>query len=146
MKCVFAKFFIQRLTNVAANNQFFLRKKNKMKVSIEVWAMIFKYLRLIDLADVSSVCKEFYYVCQGMSFYNNKLKDSRQHFFDKDWLVKTYKKTIKRFCYGVYCDVITYVPIENIQMFKIELFCRLYYSVLPFRVWHHLLHKVTSER
>ena len=108
-----------------------------MKVP-EVWAMIFKYFRLTDLVNVSSVCKELYYVRQGMSFYNNKLNDSKQLFFGKDWLIKTYKKTTEQFYYGVFCDVITYVLIENIHMLKTKLFCRLYYSVLPFRVWHHL--------
>ena len=32
----------------------------KIEVSIEVWAMIFRYLRLIDLIEVSAACKKFY--------------------------------------------------------------------------------------
>ena len=55
---------------------------------MEVGAMIFKYFTLIDLVNVSSISKEFYYVRQEMSFYNNKLKDSKQPFIDKDWLIK----------------------------------------------------------
>ena len=52
-------------------------------LSIEVWYFIFKYLRYIDLIEVSAVCKEWNMIIQKGQLIS-KLKESQNIFTDRD--------------------------------------------------------------
>ena len=53
-----------------------------MNLTIEVWAIIFKYLRLIDVVEISCVCKTFYHICEKNEYYVKKLRESKDLFKD----------------------------------------------------------------
>ena len=63
-----------------------------MDFPIEVWALIFTYLRINDLIEISCVCKTFYNLCQNNDFYFKKLKESRDIFKDRSSLSQSYRK------------------------------------------------------
>ena len=60
---------------------------------IEVWSFIFQYLRYSDLIEVSAVCKEWNMIVKTEKFVS-KLKETRNIFTDRDWLMKSYKKIL----------------------------------------------------
>ena len=109
-----------------------------MDIPIEVWAIIFSYLRLNDLIEISSVCKTFYCLCQKNYFYVKKLHESRDIFKDRSWLFQSYRKLLERFYFGIYREILLYFRMTHIHMLKKEIFYRLYYSLLPFRVWNRV--------
>ena len=106
-----------------------------MNLPIEVWAIIFKYLRLIDLVDISCVCKAFYYLCVKNQYYAKKLRESIDIFKYKSCLVETYKKILDRFYFAIYREIEVYFPVSKIPNLKKEIFLECY-SLLRFRVWN----------
>ena len=109
-----------------------------MDLPIEVWAIIFSYLRLNDLIEISSVCKTFYCLCQKNYFYVKKLHESRDIFKDRSWLFQSYRKLLERFYFGIYREIVLYFPMLHIHMLRKEIFYPLYNSLLLFRVCNHL--------
>ena len=67
------------------------KNRENVNLPIEIWAIIFKYLRIIDLAEISCVCKTFYRVCEKNQYYVKKLRESKNIFKDGPWLIETYK-------------------------------------------------------
>ena len=53
-----------------------------MNLQIEVWALIFTYLRLIGLVEISSVCKTFYHICKKNIMLRNYV--NQKIFLKKD--------------------------------------------------------------
>ena len=109
-----------------------------MNLPIKVWAIIFKYLRLIDLVEISCVCKTFYRICEKNQYYVKKLRESKDIFKDRSWLIETYEKLLERLYSAVYREVVVNLPISQVHVFRKEIYSRLYYSLLPFRVWNHV--------
>ena len=54
-----------------------------MNLPVEVWAIIFKYLRLSDLVEISCVCKTFNRICEKNQYYVKKLRGSNDTFKDR---------------------------------------------------------------
>lgn len=66
-------------------------------VSMDVWLLIFDYLRDIGLIEASALCKDWNSLTRIKQKYFSKLKESHKIFFDREWLIKSYQKTIHRF-------------------------------------------------
>ena len=65
-------------------------------VLIEVWSLVFKHLRDIDLIEASAVGKDWNSVVQTQKFIS-KLKETHKIHTDRDWLMKSYRKNFDRF-------------------------------------------------
>ena len=61
-----------------------------MNLPIEVWDLIFTYLRLIDLVEISCVCKTFYGICEKNQYYVKILRESKDIFKDRTWFTNNY--------------------------------------------------------
>ena len=107
-------------------------------VPIEVLSLIFDYFKNIDLIEASAVCKKWYEVARIKQRYFSKLKESHKIFVDKSWLIKTYEITFDRFSKDMYRDVINYLTIEKLDVLRFEIYQRMYYYILPFRIWSHM--------
>ena len=103
---------------------------------IEVWSFVFKYLRYIDLIEASTVCTEWGMIIQKGKFLS-KLKETHDIFTDREWLMKSYRKNFDRFGNDMYWEILNYLSHEKIRVLNREIYCRMFYSVLPFRVWNH---------
>lgn len=109
-----------------------------MQLPIEVWKLIFTYLRLNDLVEISWECKEFYQLCAENHFYVKKLKESKKIFKDKSQLLCLYKQLCEDFCYKLFRKLVKYVPIDNLIAARKIIHNRLHYSLLPFHVRKNL--------
>ena len=107
-----------------------------MNLPIEVWALIFTYLRLIDLVEISCVCKTFYCICKKNIV--KKLRESKDIFKDRPWLIETYKQLLERFYIGVHKEIVVGFPVSHVHDFRKEIYSPLYYSLLPFHVWNYV--------
>lgn len=107
-------------------------------VSIDVWSLIFDYLRDIGLIEASALCKEWNSLTRIKQKCFSKLKESHKIFFDRDWLIKSYQKTIDRFYDDMYWEIINIIALEKLEFLRAEPYNRLYYSIFPFRVWSRL--------
>ena len=114
------------------------KNRENMNLPIKVWAIILKYLRLINLVEISCVSKTFYRICEKNQYYVKKLRESKDIFKDRSWLIETYEKLLERFYSAVYREVVVNLPISQVHVFRKEIYSRLYYSLLPFRVWNHV--------
>ena len=93
-----------------------------MNLPIEVWAVIFKYLRLIDLVEVCCVCKTFYHLCEKNKYYVKKLRESKDIFKDRSWLIETYKKLFQRFYFAVFREIVVDFPFSCVRTFRKEVY------------------------
>lgn len=59
-------------------------------------------------------------------------------FKDKDWLLKSYRKHFERFRDDVYWKILNVLQDEKVFDLEREVFYRIYYSILPFRIWSHM--------
>lgn len=84
----------------------------------EVWTIFFRYLRLVDLVEVSAVCKEFYSLVNELLTYVNRLQDFQNLFCDKVRLRESYNKLFQLFYYAVKYDLFTELPIESIYALR----------------------------
>ena len=109
-----------------------------MNLPIEVWDLIFTYLRLIDLVEISCVCKTFYDICEKNQYYVKILRESKDIFKDRTWLIETYKQLLERFYLGVYKEIVVGFPVSHVHVFRKTIYSQLCYSSLPFRVWNHV--------
>lgn len=111
---------------------FFTRKK--MNLPIEVWVIVFTYLRLKFLVFVK-IC----ITCvKKNSFYVRRLLESKKILKDKDWLLSHYSKLLENFNNCVFKDLASIVSIKNLLEFKKTPYKKLCYSLLPFCVWNHI--------
>ena len=52
--------------------------------------------------------------------------------------MKSYRKNFDRFQNDIYWDIINYLGVKKIAVLEREIYERMFYSVLPFRVWSYL--------
>ena len=106
-------------------------------VPIQVWSLVFKHLRDIELIEASAVRKDWNSVIQTQKFIS-KLKETHKIHTERDWLMKSYRKNFDRFRSDMYWEIINYLSAEKLEVLEKEVYDRMLYSVLPFRVWSHL--------
>ena len=70
---------------------------------------------------------------QKNNFYFTKLGE--KIFKDRDSLAANYRELLEHF----YRELRSVVPFENLHAFKKIVHDKLHYSLLPFRVWNHLV-------
>ena len=116
-----------------------------MNLPIEVCAVIFKYLRLIDLVEVSCVFKTFYHLCKKNKYYVKKLRESKNIFKDRSWLIETYKKLFQRFYFAVFREIVVDFPFSRSKVFRKAVYSQMYYSLLPFLAWNHVFFCCRSQ-
>ena len=114
------------------------KMKHKIEIPNKVSTIIFCYLRLIDLIEVSAACKRFYRVIHTMPYYVKKLDESKELFTSRDFLLEAYENIFKRFYDGVKWDVLDIVCMNKLDKLNHELFSRTYFEIMPFHVWSHL--------
>ena len=74
-----------------------------------------------------------------------KLNESRQIFRNRSWIFSSFSS----FCHLFYCrlfrKLLPYVSMDNIIKVRKIIEQKLYYAILPFRVWNHLFLCVRSQ-
>ena len=110
-----------------------------MDLQFEVLVIISSYLTPNDIMEISVVCKLFYHVSRKIKLFVKKLNDSRELFKgDKLIFDCRYNDVFISFSNQLFVYLEKHVNEENLFLVKDVLMDRLYYSVLPFRVWNHL--------
>lgn len=105
-------------------------------LSVELLGGIFRYLKQINLIEVSAVCKKWYRVVISVDFCL-KIKETNSLFYDKDWLLKTYYKHFERFKDSVCFECVGILHYHRLHTIERNILNKMFYSVLPFRVWSH---------
>ena len=106
-------------------------------VPIEVWSLVFKHLRDIDLIEASSACKDWNSAVQTQKFIS-KLKETHKIHTDREWLMKSHRKNFDHLRNDMYWEIINYLSVEKLEELEKEVYDRMFYFVLSFRVWSHL--------
>ena len=96
---------------------------------------VFKYLKKVDLMEPSAVCKKWRAIIWNNVFSEN-VRETNRLFFDREWLIKTYKKIFDRFQDDVYWECISILPKSAVDSIDYEV-QRMFYGVLPYRIWSH---------
>ena len=104
------------------------------QLPMDVFSFIFQYLKQIDLIEASAVCKKWYKVI-SITAFGFKLKETEELFHDRDWLLKTYIKHFDRFRDSVYWDCLNVLADDKLFVVEKEIMERMFYSILPFRIW-----------
>lgn len=112
---------------------------------LEVLDATFKFLKQTDLIEAPAVCKKWRGVIWTKSFCK-KINETNELFLDKEWLIKSYYKHFDRFKEDAYWDCIDSLPNEKIMRLETEVFDRMFYSVMTFRVWSHFRFCSRSQR
>ena len=99
--------------------------------------MAFKHLRDIDLTEAPAVFQDWNSVVQTQKFIS-KLKETHKIHTDREWLMKSYRKNFDRLRNDMYWEIRNYLSVEKLEELEKEVYDRMFYSVLPFRVWSHL--------
>ena len=102
----------------------------------ELWSSIFQYLKRHDVIEASAVCIKWYSAIWTDIFYS-KINETNNLFYDKDWLLNTSYRHFQRFRESVYWKCIGFLPSEKIPVVDTEIFDRMFYCVLPYRMWSH---------
>ena len=66
-----------------------------------------------------------------------KIKETNSLFYDKDWLLKTYYKHFERFKDSVCFECVGILHYQRLHTIERNILNKMFYSVLPFRVWSH---------
>ena len=96
---------------------------------------VFKYLKKVDLTEASAVCKKWREIIWNNDF-SAKVRETNRLFFDREWLIKTYRKISYRFIDDVYWESISILPKDAIDSIDYEVE-RMFYGVLTYRIWSH---------
>ena len=91
-----------------------------------------------DIIEASAVCKMFYHVSRKNKLFVKKFHDSRKLYSDDRWIFSHYSDVFISFSNQLFVYLKEYVNEENFFLAKNVLMDKLYYSVLPLRVWNHL--------
>ena len=94
---------------------------------------VFKYLKMVDLIEASAVCKKWRAIIWS-NVFSPKVRETNQLFFDREWLMKTYRKIFDRFQDDVYWECISILPKSAIDSIHTEV-QRMFDGVLPYRIW-----------
>lgn len=111
-----------------------------MDLPPEVVVLVFSYLTLNDIIDASAACELFYNISRRNELFVRNLDDSLKLF---TWIGKysfNYQcmKFFDVFSVRLFVSLKKYVKEDCLSRVKNIVMDRLYYSVLPFRVWNHL--------
>ena len=111
-----------------------------MDLPFEVLAIIFSYLTPNDIMEASAVCKLFYHISRKIKLFVKKLHDSRKLYNrgNNKWIISYYSHVFVSFPNQLFVYLKENVNEENLFLAKNVIMDRLYYLVLPFRVWNHL--------
>ena len=108
-----------------------------MDLPFEVSVIIFSYLKIKDLIDVSSVCKTYYSAVRKNKLSQRKLFDSRQ-LFSNERLVWLLLWCVCLFClWFIWIFEEEYGGGSNLDCLRDVMIDKVYYSILPFRIWNH---------
>ena len=107
-----------------------LRTKKKYHLPVDVLSQVFKYLKKVDLIEVSAVWKHWYLLIRSNAFFCSKIDETDQLFNNKEWLLKSYYKHFERFNDSVYLDALTVICDEKTHIIEKEILGRMFYSVL----------------
>ena len=107
-----------------------------MSLPTGVLRTVFKYLNDPDLIEVSAVCKHWNLASKSARF-SAKLVEVNQLFKDKHWLLKTYRNHFEAFRHDVYWEILDLLKDEKVFVLNKEIFHRIFFSILPFRIWSH---------
>ena len=110
-----------------------------MNLPVKVWTIIFSYLHPNDLIGISVTCKLFYHLSRKNELYIRKMEDVKKLFKDyKDWS-GCYYDLLVNFSYLICFRLKKYgVNENNLYLAKSVIMNKLFYSILPFRVWNRL--------
>ena len=106
---------------------------------IEVWGLIISCLPLNDVTEFSCVCKDFYRVSRNNGFYLKKLKESKRIFQDKSDIVSTYSHLCREIYLALFKRLVPFVKVDEVLKVRKIIWNELFYAILPFRVWNHLI-------
>ena len=91
------------------------------------------------MTEASAVCKLFYHNSRKNKFFIKRLDDSRKLFTCDKWIFHScYGDVFISFSNQLFVYLEKYVNEEKLFLVRDVLMNRLYYSVLPFRVWNHI--------
>ena len=87
-----------------------------------------------------AVCKMFYNASRKNKLFVKKLHDSRKLYNgdNKKWIISYHSDVFVSFSNQLFVYLKENVNEENLFLTKNVIMDRLYYSVLPFRVWNYL--------
>ena len=100
--------------------------------------MINSYFLLIDVIELSCVCKDFYCLSRTNAFYVRTLKESSGIFQDKSDVVSAYSNYSKELYLALFKKLTPFVKVDNILKIRKTVRNELFHTILPFRVWNHL--------
>ena len=110
-----------------------------MDLPVKVWAIIFSYLHPNDLIEISATCKLFNHLPRKNELYIRKMEDVKKLFKDYKDLSGCYYDLLVNFSYLTCLRLKKYgVNENNLRLAKSVIMNKLFYSILPFRVWNHL--------
>ena len=107
-----------------------------MSLPTEVLSMVFEYLKDLDLIEASAICKQWNSASKSARI-SEKLVEVDQLFKDKGCLLKTYRNHFETFRYDIYWEILNRLKDEKLFILKKEIFHRIFFSILPFRIWSH---------
>ena len=100
--------------------------------------VIFSYLKIKDLNEVSSVCKTYYLAVRQNKFFRRKLLDSKTLFNNERFVFDYYYDSCVCFSYDLCEYLMKYVCESNLHRLRDVMVDKVYYSILPFRIWNHI--------
>ena len=103
----------------------------------EVWLIIFSYVSLYDLMEISCACKSFCCLSKKDKFFMKKIEHSKEIFKDRSWLISHYEDMCLCFFWMLIRKLKQYVPARNLDMVRFIVSDKLFYSILPFLFWNH---------
>ena len=109
-----------------------------MDFPIEVWRIIFSFLPLNEIIEVSAVCKEFYCETRKNKFFMEKMSETRRLYRNERTLYEYYHYSIMCLSFQLSTNLKDYVSGENLLRAREILSRNVYYQILPFRFWNHL--------
>ena len=111
-----------------------------MDLPFEVLVIIISYLTPNDIMEAFAACKLFYHVSRKNKLFVKKLHDSRKLYNgdNKKWIISYHSDVFVSFSNQLFVFLKENVNEENLFLTKNVIMDRLYYSVLPFRVWNYL--------
>ena len=109
-----------------------------MNLPIEVIVIILSYFKIKDLIEVSSVCKTYNLVVRQNKFFCRKLLGSKTLFNNERFLFDYCYDSCVCFSYDL-CEYLKKYVCESYLDCLIDVMVdKVYYSILPFRIWNHI--------
>ena len=97
------------------------------------------------MTEASYVWKDFYCLSRIDSFFMKKLTELKKTFKDTLWIASCYTLFCDTFYYTWLRKVVPYFSIDQVLKARKIILNKLFYDLLPFRVWNHLWMCVRSK-